>query len=982
MFRAIFIVTCLMICPQSLLAQAEAGVATLSGVVLDPSGAAVPGAKVRVQSEEMGTRRYLETSETGLFTAVRLPAGRYEVVVEKNGFKSIRRVGLVLKVGAVLSYDVALEVGSSTETVNITAETPLIESTRSQTSTNVDERLVRDLPINGRNFLDFTILTPGVVKDPRTGDLAFAGQRGPSNSLLVDGMDANSSFWGQSVGRAGFRNPYSFSQDSVQEFQVNTNAYAAEFGRASGGVVNVLTKSGTNQLHGTGFWFFRDRAMNANTFFNNRAGIVRQPYHFNQFGGNLGGPVVKNRLFFFYNFDGQRNNSPIALFFPIAIPGDALSQQAGRELSRYLTPYSIGQNNNIHTAKIDWNASAQRSFSFRYNAHRFTGVNYESPGAQSSVDHTGDTILNTDNITATHTWVLGGNKVIDQRFVYLDERNPSTTNGDGAEIVVRQSGVTMMTFGNANFLPRFVNQKKYGVVQSFNWNVGSHSLKFGHDFKFERAQQLNSNLFFGQYTFDSMADFTQRRPSSFAQAFPGAGTSGGNTFPNADEYAFFAQDAWRVSQRLTLHLGGRYDAFLYEGNQIRNQDANLARSGFQTGVMPRDWNNVAGRFGFAYRLDRSGNHVIRGGAGMFYGRLPGLVARTIQAQNGLQVKTLTLTGAAMPTYPATFPSAPNVSGAVPDIFVMQPDFSDPLTYQYSVNVESRLARDLAVTVGYLGVNGVGLSRIRDVNQSGTETVQARFADGTPIAVTRRPGTTSPIRPNPAFGRISMIESGAESTYHAGFVQVTKRYAAGLQFLASYTLAKVIDTNPDITSFIPNSGGEDVKLVNDTLNPDGDRGLGDANVKHRLVTSVVWDIPFAKGLNPVLRTVLDGWQLSGILSVQSGRSFSARSNVDLNNDGNRFSDRMAGYGRGTIEGPGLATMDLRVSKSIRIWKDSVTLRLVGEAFNAFNRANFTTFNQVPFNYNATTRVFTPNPTFLSRTNTGDPRILQIAARITF
>ncbi|MCX6610406.1 MAG: hypothetical protein NTW74_06080, partial [Acidobacteria bacterium] len=285
-------------------------------------------------------------------------------------------------------------------------------------------------------------------------------------------------------------------------------------------------------------------------------------------------------------------------------------------------------------------------------------------------------------------------------------------------------------------------------------------------------------------------------------------------------------------------------------------------------------------------------------------------------------------------------------------------------------------------IGYLGVNGVGLSRIRDVNQSGTETVQARFADGTPIAVTRRPGTTSPIRPNTAFGRISMVESGAESTYHAGFVQVTKRYGAGLQFLASYTLSKVIDTNPDITSFIPNSGGEDVKLVNDTLNPDGDRGIGDANVKHRLVTSVVWDIPFAKRLNPVLRTALDGWQLSGILSAQSGRWFSARSNVDLNNDGNRFSDRMAGYGRGTIEGPGLTTMDLRVSKSVPLWKESVTLRLVGEAFNAFNTANFTTFNQVPFNYNATTRVFTPNPTFLNRTGTGDPRILQIAARITF
>jgi hypothetical protein len=228
----------------------------------------------------------------------------------------------------------------------------------------------------------------------------------------------------------------------------------------------------------------------------------------------------------------------------------------------------------------------------------------------------------------------------------------------------------------------------------------------------------------------------------------------------------------------------------------------------------------------------------------------------------------------------------------------------------------------------------------------------------------------------------MIDSSAESTYHAGFVQVTKRYAAGLQFLASYTLAKVIDTNPDITSFIPNSGGEDVKLLNDTLNPDGDRGLGDANVKHRVETSVVWDIPFAKGLGPVARLALDGWQLSGIFSGQTGRWFSARSNVDLNNDGNRFSDRMAGFGRGTIEGPGLATMDVRVAKSVPVWKEAVKLQLVGEAFNAFNRANFTTFNQVPFNYNATMRVFTPNPTFLSRTATGDPRILQIAARLTF
>ena len=317
-------------------------------------------------------------------------------------------------------------------------------------------------------------------------------------------MDANSAFWGQSVGRTGFRNPYSFSQDAVQEFQVATNSYAAELGRATGGVINVLTKSGTNDLHGTGFWFFRDRALNANTFFNNRSGIDRQPYHFNQFGGNLGGPIRKNRLFFFYNYDGQRNTSPNPVFFPTAIPNDPLSQQGAAEIAHYLAPYVTGLRNDIQTAKVDWVARERNSLSVRYNLHRFLGRNFENPGSQSSEDHTGDSRINTDSVTAAHIWVLGSNGVLDQRFSYLREDNPSSVNGNGPETIVRQNGVTMIAFGRANFLPRFTEQSKYALVQTLSWNAGRHAWKFGHDFKFERAQQLNTNLFFGQYTFDSL----------------------------------------------------------------------------------------------------------------------------------------------------------------------------------------------------------------------------------------------------------------------------------------------------------------------------------------------------------------------------------------------------------------------------------------------------------------------------------------------
>ncbi|HYP06484.1 MAG TPA: carboxypeptidase regulatory-like domain-containing protein, partial [Bryobacteraceae bacterium] len=393
-------------------AQSEIAGATLNGTVTDASGAIVTSARVVASNDETGLTRETTTTEAGLYNFGRLPVGRYTLNISASGFKPVKRSGIALSVGAVATLDINLEVGSAAETVTITDEAPIVETTRSQTSTTVNEKAVRDLPINGRNFLDFATLTPGVVRDPRGGDLSFGGQRGPLNSLLIDGADSNNVFFGQSTGRAGTRNPYSFSQESVREFQVNNSSFAPEVGRAGGGVINVITKSGTNDIHGNAFWFWRTTKLRANQSSNKFSpsarfpqGIPRQPYEFDQFGANVGGPIVRDKLFFLFNYEGQRNSEPVTHFLPNA-PSDAASQTAVRELAQYTDPYQRQQDNNIYLMKIDWNIGPNQTMSGRYNRHRFDGVNFEST-AQTHPSATGHSSNYTDNLTVNYNRVIG-----------------------------------------------------------------------------------------------------------------------------------------------------------------------------------------------------------------------------------------------------------------------------------------------------------------------------------------------------------------------------------------------------------------------------------------------------------------------------------------------------------------------------------------------------------------------------------------------
>ena len=271
---------------------------------------------------------------------------------------------------------------------------PLGETTRTNISSTVSDQQVATLPIRGRNFLDLVSLTPNVVSDPRLGDLSFGGQRGTFNSLQIDGADNNNSFFGQALGRTGSgRAPYQFSNDAVQEFQVNTNGFSAEFGRAAGGSINVVTKSGTNNWHGTAFEFFRDQSLNANrpNFITARNGLVpvSEPYHFNQFGGLIGGPIKKDKAFIFFNYDGQRNTRPVIMALGVAAPATPAAQAGLQRLLPFVNNYTLGFNQDVYLTKFDWQLDQVNRLSVRHNAQRFTGRNLENSGATSAQEHSG-----------------------------------------------------------------------------------------------------------------------------------------------------------------------------------------------------------------------------------------------------------------------------------------------------------------------------------------------------------------------------------------------------------------------------------------------------------------------------------------------------------------------------------------------------------------------------------------------------------------
>jgi len=973
----------------ALFATAQSGnQGSVAGTVTDATGALVAGAKLTATNSNTNLSFNAESSGDGYYRFAVLPVGSYLIKVEKNGFKTSEHKNVTVTVGAHLNLDIALTVTGKESVVTVTAETPLVETTRTSVSKTIGEETINQLPANGRNFIDYVLLTPGVTKDVRTGDISFAGQRGTLNSLTVDGADNNNTFFGQTTGRTGSgRSPYQFSEEAVQEFQVNSNGYSAEFGHAGGALINVITKSGGNKFHGSVFEFYRDRGMNAydpiakqNAVINGTIATLRKSdFHFNQFGGSLGGPIVKDKAFFFFNYDGQRNTQSNPVIFPATFTPNAnagiaaLETQAYNYLQARSANWLRGLNDDTYLGKVDWSINSKNLLSGRYNRQSFTGLGFENGGNTNSFEHTGSSQVQSDTAVISLTSTLSNHAINVGRFQYQKDREPGLAQSINPEATVLNAGTAFLTVGRNSFSPRETTISRYQMADTFTWVHNRHTVKAGFEYLHDGIFNYFPGNFSGVYSFSSLQNFgcslasitfgSDPRcpiPSSgvnqFVQAFAGTGTTGGTTMPNINEISFFAQDDWRVNANLTLNFGVRYDLVNPDKPSINNPAALAA--GISTTALQTDKTDFAPRIGVAYTPSwGKGKQVIRGGYGIFYGRTPSIMTGTAMSNNGINVTTLTYTGANIPFYPNTICGAPadkpsctpaaGGTSAPPIIFVFDRNFKEPMIHQANFGYEAEINSNSSITFSYLYVNGQRLQRTRDINLPSV-VVGSILNNATGQSVnfdSYRSLTTGTVtRPIAGFGRILQFESQATSQYNGFTAAYRLRNWHGLQGSISYTLGKVTDSVPDATAVVP--GTDDSKMVSEPTNPELDRSNGSNDQRQRFVLAGTYKLPRFSNAGDTVNNIFGGWEFGSIFTAQTGQPYSARVSGDLNGDGNSATDRVPGTVRDQFNLPANWSWDPRLTKNFTIY-ENLKLSVFAEAFNVLNHFNVYNVNQVQY-----------------------------------
>jgi outer membrane receptor protein involved in Fe transport len=961
--------------------RAQSVTGSIQGTVVDQSGGVLPGVTVTVANTATGAVRTSVTDAAGLFRVELLPVGPYELSADLSGFASRKQPDITLTVGNVLTFRIEMRVASVAESVNVTAESPILETTRSQVSDTVGEAAVRNLPVNGRNFINFALLTPGVTTDVRTGDISFAGQRGTLNSLVVDGADDNNTFFGQTIGRTGSgRAPYQFSASAVKEFQVNSNAYSAEYGRAGGAVINVVTKSGTNALSGEGFYFLRDKALNANNLINVQQGRAKSPYHYDQFGGYLSGPLRKDRDFFFVNYDGQRNTLPNLVFLntPANTPTDPDTLAAIARLSPLAASWDQAQNQNTMLVKTDHQLNTGNRLTVRYNYQNFNGKNFESGGPQIALEHTGDSNVRTHTLNSGLTSVLGSALFNEVRVQWAKDQEPGEANSPNPEATIQQGGTNVLVIGRNSFSPRETTIKRWQFADALTWARGAHKVKAGLDFQFDNILNYFPGNFFGAYTFGSLAAFNQNQPNRYVQAFAGPNTTGGTTHPDIQEYSFFAQDEWRIGADLTFNAGLRYDLQKFASPQVKNPDPQLAAASIDTSFLPTDKNNWGPRLGLAWSpVGR--RYLVRGGYGLFFGRTPAIMVGTAHSNNGINVQTITFTGNQIPTYPAVFSSLP--TGAAlpkPTIFNFDRSYQNPRVEQASIGFEYQVMADTAIVINYLNVRGHQLPRSTDLNV-GTETTASYTVAGFSQALTYPRFTAGPFT---NFGRIISFQSTADSEYNGLTIELNRRFARHVSARVAYTLGKVTDTVPDATAVVPGSSTDDAKYASNPKNFAVDDTVGNNDQRHRFVFSGIYDTNgVMAGKSGIGAALARGWNFSAIYTAAAGQPYSARiGNVDLNNDGNTRNDFAPGTTRNQYNLPNYYALDFRIARDVRL--AGVNVQPIFEAFNVLNADNVNSVNQALYGVNAATNVLTPGTSFGQPLTTAGQRIMQVAIKVMF
>jgi outer membrane receptor protein involved in Fe transport len=906
-------------------AQETINSASVSGRVTDPQNAVIPGAVVVAKQTATNVQAEAVTDRDGRFRFPYLKVGPYEITVHVQGFATATRV-LTLTVGSAFDLPILLSIESVNSVVNVTAGAAVLEAARSQIAGTVAQLEVQALPMNGRQFLDLALLVPGVSPTNTASNQLFAetsavpgqglsvgSQRNFSNNFIVDGLSAND----DAAGLSGI--PYGV--DAVEQFQVVTSGGQAELGRALGGYINVVTKSGTNVTHGDGYGYFRDDSLNAP----NALSGTTLPMSQKQYGASIGGPIAKNRTFYFANVEQRKldQSGLVTIPDPTAATINARLTAAGYPGSLVSTGvYANPVDSTNVLGKIDHQIAGADLLTLRYSQYDVTSSNSRGAGGTAAPSASAG-LDNADRaVSAANIWTLSPTTVNETRaqFTYS---NLTALPTDPVGPAVSIAGVA--SFGTLSGSPTGRLNKMFEVVDNLSHQAGPHALRAGLDFLFNDDTIAFPGSNRGSYTFSTLANLLSGvyNNAGFTQTFGTFQIS--QTNPNLGLYA---QDEWKASPNLTINAGLRYDL---QWLKSINTDAN----------------NVAPRAGFAWTPTASRRTVVRGNGGLFYDRVPlrAVANALLSAGNTTDVTKLGRVSISLSPGQAGAPAFPNTLSAavplvtLPSLTTMDSDMQNAYSRQASIEVEQLLGDRTTLSVGYQYTRGVDL--IVQVNQNVP----------TCVAV----GTNNGCRPVSTYANNSQYSPSAASAYHGLHVSLIERPAAWGSFRVSYTLSKAMD----------NVGEFFFSSPIDPFDINKDWGRSDDDQRHRLV------------LNSVVNVY--GFQVSGLLQYYSSLPFNIMSGVTtIQGTAGRpivdgaFIERNAG------DGPDFFSLGARVSRSFHL-TGRTQIEALAEGFNLTNRQNNVAING---NFGSGAYPTNPSPTFGQVTVVGDPRSFQLGVRMRF
>ena len=852
---------------------AQVTTAEVAGTIADESGAVLPGVAVTARNVQTGLERSTVSNEHGRYTLFALPPGEYVIRAELAGFGTDSRDGLSLSINQQVVLNLTLKVATVAESVTVTSEAPLVQTTKAELGQTIDTKTIDSLPLNGRDFAQLAALVPGVKSTGTGATLNIGGQISRNNSFSVDGVDNNSELLGGRQAR--------YSQDVIREFQVLTNQFSAEFGRASGGVVNILTRSGTNDTDGRAFYYLRDEALDATPVF----AAAKAPFRRQQFGGTMGGPIVRDRTHYFASIERLTEDRVASVVTPV-LRGD-FPQPTYETLGFGKLTHQISDR---HSLLASYNMAKQNQ--------EGQGV-----GGRQLPSHA------FDNRTTNHIFVLGqtsvfsGTAMNEFRFSVQRRRTQSDAREPGPEIQ-RPSTIE----GRANNMPQGWVEDRYQIVENFtkifDWR-GEHSLKLGSDISLIRGDSVVETLFHGQWVFATDRAFDANDLTTYPIQYSIRTGDPYVATPN-NILAFYVRDNWRPHSSITFNLGLRYDL-------------EVATIG---SVYPTDKNNFAPRFGFAWTPFADAKTVVHGGYGLFYDQLFGNLQMNMLRAGapppiGIGITRTTVLN--NPGYPDPF-SRPGTA-AVEDGLISDGQEISPYSDQINLGVSRQLTSTMAFTAHYVRVRGYHMARPHDHNA---------------------PDMVTGVRPLPAYGKIYTYETSGNTWYNALQASFDKRLSNRFQFLAAYTLSK---TEDDIWPTFINQVGSAPQSQFDL---DAEKSVSTIDERHRLVVSGVVHLPVGFQLGAILTTFSGRpYNITTGRDNNLDGHVSDRPNFAPDAQGNaRYVDPGIGFGvlgnleRNAGRGTAYAALDLRLSKILRFGGTSV--ELMGEAFNVTNRVNFNAY----------------------------------------